>query len=356
MRLRVHMRTVSRLILILVFLSTLFPGWSTLSSLPIHAGTEQATPELFSSLSGNVTVHFIDVGQGDAIYVDTPGLDMLVDGGSRGEGDTVVAYLRSINVTRIDFVVATHPHADHIGGLIAVLTEYNETQIPAVIDSGLTYTSETYEDYVTAVGARNISVAMRGEDIDLGHGVEALILNPVPHEHEDTNDNSIVLWLQVYNVTFLLAGDSEVPSEESILMTGYGRNSTILKVGHHGSRTSTSLEYLDAVDPKVAVISVGEDNRYDHPHNETLDKLLAQGSLVYRTDYQSTIWITTDGDDYTIFTEESGGPLPPTSEPEPEPELEPETGSGIPGFTTLQVLLGGLVAYLVLNLTLKRNA
>ena len=343
-----------------------------------------------------MTVHFIDVGQGDAVYIDTPGLDMLVDGGSRGEGDTVVAYLRSLNVTRIDFVVATHPHADHIGGLIAVLTEYNETQIPVVIDSNLTATTATYEDYVTAVGARNISVAERGDTINLGQGVEALILNPSPHEHEDTNDNSVVLWLQVYNVTFLLAGDSEVPAEESLLAAGYGRNSTILKVGHHGSKTSTSSEYLDAVDPRVAVISVGEDNRYDHPHNETLDKLSTQGSLVYRTDYHGTLWVTTDGDDYTISTENES-PLPsptpeqtpspppeptptsspeptpttspepsptaspgpsPTSSPEPSPTPIPESESPfrIPGFTSFQILLGAIVALMVITVTSRRSA
>jgi beta-lactamase superfamily II metal-dependent hydrolase len=281
---------------------------------------------------------------------------MLVDGGSRGEGDKVVGYLQSLNVTTIDFVIATHPHADHIGGLITVLTTFNETQIPLVIDSGLTSTSATYEDYITAVGARNTSVAVRGEAIDLGQGVEALILNPSPHEHEDTNDNSIVLWLQVYNVVFLLAGDSEAPSEESILTTGYGRFSTVLKVGHHGSRTSTTVEYLDAVDPEVAVISVGEDNRYDHPHNETLNKLSAQGAQVYRTDYHGTIWITTDGGEYTVFTEEGGVPLPPTPEPEPEPDETPETPPGIPGFTSLQILLGALVAYFIVAQTLKRDS
>jgi competence protein ComEC len=230
-----------------------------------------------------VVVHFIDVGQGDAIFVDTPDQDMLVDGGSRGSGDVVADYLEALNVTRIDYVVATHPHADHIGGLITVLTVYNETQIPIVVDSGLEATSATYEDYVAAVGGRTVQIAVRGEIISLGNGVEATILNPTsPHETDDTNDVSVVLWLQVYDVTFLLTGDIEESAEMSILASGLGVASTVLKVGHHGSRTSTSTEYLDEVDPEIAVMSVGEGNRYDHPHPETLEKLALEEVAVYR--------------------------------------------------------------------------
>jgi beta-lactamase superfamily II metal-dependent hydrolase len=320
--------------------------------------TPPESPPLSLPLAGNVTVHFIDVGQGDAIFVDTPDLDMLVDGGSSGAGDIVVGYLQSLNVTRIDFVFATHPHADHIGGLITVFAEYNTTQTPVVVDSGLNTTTATYADYFSARELRSTQIAARGDNISLGNGVEVTILNPSsPHEFEDVNDNSVVLWLQIYNVTFLFAGDSEAPAETSILTAGYSLGSTVLKVGHHGSRTSTKTEYLDAVDPDIAVISVGEGNRYDHPHPETLDKLTLEGSVVYRTDLHGTVKVTTDGDDYTVLTEKGALPYPtPEPEPEPEPGPTPESPSGIPGFTPFQVLLGALVAYLVLTLTLKRNA
>jgi len=263
-------------------------------------------------------------------------------------------YLRSLNVTRIDFVVATHPHADHIGGLITILTEYNTTQIPVVVDSGTGATTATYDDYVSAVGMRSTRVAVRGDSISLGNGVEVTILNPSsPHEFEDANDNSVVLWVQVYNVTFLLAGDSEAPAEASIIAAGYGRNSTVLKVGHHGSRTSTSAGYLDAVGPEIAVISVGEGNRYDHPNPETLDKLTLEGSALYRTDLHGTVRVTTDGGDYTARA---------TPDPEPEPEPEPESEHGptpespprIPVFTPFQILLGTLVAVIILMS--RRNA
>jgi beta-lactamase superfamily II metal-dependent hydrolase len=301
-----------------------------------------------------MTVHFIDVGQGDAIFVDTPGLDMLVDGGSRGSGSIVTDYLESLDVVRIDFVVATHPHADHIGGLITVLTDYNAAQTPVVVVSGLEATSATYSDYVTAVGERTIQIAVRGDIISLGNGVEVTILNPSsPRESEESNDNSVVLWLQVYDVTFLLTGDSEAPAEASILAAGYGVGSTVLKVGHHGSRTSTSAEYLDAVDPEIAVMSVGEGNRYDHPHQETLDKLALESVAVYRTDLHGTVRVTTDGGDYTVLIER--GSPPPTPSPGPSPTPSPRPEPQIPGFTPLPILLGAIVALLILIAMSKRN-
>jgi beta-lactamase superfamily II metal-dependent hydrolase len=377
---------------------------------------EPTTPSIVALLPaplvGNVTVHFIDVGQGDSIFVDTPGLDMLVDGGSKGAGDTVMGYLRSLNVTRIDFVVATHPHADHIGGLIMVLNVFNTTQVPVVLDSGFNATTDTYAAYLSAVEPRSHQVAVRGDTISLGNGVEITILNPSsPHEFEDVNDNSVVLLLRVYNVTFLLTGDSERHAESSILAAGYGQGITVLKVGHHGSQTSTSTQFLAAFDPEVAVISVGEGNRYGHPRQETLDKLSVEGSVVYRTDYHGTVKITTDGDDYTVIPEnESPTPSPtpeptpeptptnppeptPTSSPEPTPTVSPRPSPSpepsptvspgpsptqspgpsptaspgpsptpspkpepqIPGFTPLQTLLGAVVAFLVLTAMSRRN-
>ena len=350
---RTSKRKAACLLMLLVLSSFTFLCVDGSASVSAVTGNVEQTPPL----AGNVTVHFIDVGQGDAIFVDTPGLDMLVDGGSRGAGDIVVGYLRSLNVTRIDFVVATHPHADHIGGLITVLTEYNTTQIPVVVDSGLGATTATYADYVSAVGVRSTRVAVRGDSIPLGNGVEVTILNPSsPHEFEDANGNSVVLWIQVYNVTFLLAGDSEAPAESSIIAAGYGRGSTVLKVGHHGSQTSTSTEYLDAIGPEIAVISVGEGNRYDHPHQETLDKLTLESIAVYRTDLHGTVKITTDGGDYTVLIEKGSPPPAPTASPgpSPTPSPKPEPPYQIPGFTPFQILLGTLVAVIILMS--KRNA
>ena len=256
-------------------------------------------------LTENVTVHFIDVGQGDSIFVDTPALDMLIDGGPRGAGPEVVNYLQILGITQIDYVVATHPHADHIGGLITVLEEYTSSEIPVIIDSGNDATTLTYQDYSTSIGSRTVQIATRGTKISLDNDVEVTIINPTsPLEFDDANDNSIVLSLQVSDVTFLFMGDSEDVAEASILDAGLGQSYDVLKVGHHGSRSSTSSPFLDVVDPEVAVISVGEGNQYDHPHQETVDKL-EEVSTIYRTDLHGSIEITTDGVAYDIQTQYS---------------------------------------------------
>ena len=262
-----------------------------------------STPSL-SPLTSNVTVYFIDVGQGDSIFIDTPNLDMLIDGGTRAAGNAVVEYLRGLGVTRIDYVVATHPDADHIGGLITVLTEYNATYTPTIIDSGYSKETDTYHDYFALASNRTVEYAVRGQVYVLSTYVNVTVLNPQnPLEFDDANNNSIVLKLQVFNVTFLFEGDCEAESEASIMKAGFNLTSIILKVGHHGSRTATSSAYLEAINPKVAVISVGLGNRYGHPDQETLGKLADMGVIVYRTDLNGNIVITTNGIDYYITTE-----------------------------------------------------
>lgn len=273
-----------------------------------YSTTFSPEPELIPPppfpLSGNVTVHFIDVGQGDSIFIDTPDLDMLIDGGTKGAGTTVVQYLQALQVTWIDFVVATHPDSDHIGGLITVLTEYNVTCAPTVVDSSFTKDTNTYRDYIALAQQRTVEYASRGQVLVLDTYVNVTVLNPTsPLEFHDANENSIVLKMQVLNVTFLFTGDSEAESEASILNAGLNVTSIILKVGHHGSETSTSPAYLEAVNPEVALISVGEGNRYDHPHQVTLDKLVGKGVIVYRTDLHGNFIVTTDGIDYSVRTE-----------------------------------------------------
>ena len=325
---------------------------SSTSSFEIVTSAQTPNPPL-TQPTENVTVHFINVGQGDAIFVDTPTLDMLVDGGSRAAGETVVDYLQELDVTRIDIVVVTHPHADHIGGLITVLTEYSTSQIPLVIDSGYEATTVTYRDYITSVGQRTFQTAARGDGFTLDESVYVTILNPTsPVEFDDANDNSVVLLLQVYNVTFLFTGDSEAISEASILAAGFDQRYTVLKVGHHGSRTSTSPAYLEAIDPDLAVMSVGEGNRYDHPHQETLDKLAAEGLTVYRTDLHGTVEITTDGVDYSVRTEELG---PPETTSESEPELESESEPAIPGFNSYHIAAGIILALAIMQMMSERN-
>ena len=244
-------------------------------------------------------VHFIDVGQGDSILVDLGDTEVLIDGGDKSPG--VVSYLGDYVDGPLEVMVATHPHADHIGGLIAVLDAFEVEQIWL---NGDTSTSQTYQDFMSRVSAEGASVyeAERGNSIEAGV-LSFLILHPVKPLVDDTNNNSIVLRLSYGNVDFLFTGDAEREAEASILESGLIVQADILKVGHHCSRTSSSAQFLDAVKPQVSIYMAGTDNRYGHPHQETLDALAQIGAEIYGTDNSGTIVITTDGEAFTTQTE-----------------------------------------------------
>jgi competence protein ComEC len=175
--------------------------------------------------------------------------------------------------------------------------------VPTVYDSGFKAATKAYNEYIALARKRNFITAERGQTIKLDSISWITILNPPqPPPFDDPNNNSIVVKLQVNSISFLFTGDAEETAERSILNARLDVESTILKVGHHGSRTATSPDFLRAVNPEVAVISVGKDNNYGHPHQETLDKLAAEGVKVYRTDVNGTITISTDGENYVIIT------------------------------------------------------
>ncbi|GAA5262116.1 ComEC/Rec2 family competence protein [Methanocalculus sp. MC3] len=245
--------------------------------------------------------HFIDVGQGDAILIQYNGKNMLIDAGDRGYGSTVVSYLREQSVSRLDYIVATHPHADHIGGMTDVLDAF---PVGRFIDSGNPHTSQTYENMLLAIDEKNIpfSVAERGQTINLDSALSIQILNPGPQLTGDLNEDSVVLKMEYGQVAFLLTGDAGI-STENLMMQHYDLESEILKVGHHGSRYSSGATFLAAVSPEVSIIMVGEGNRYGHPTDEVLDRLRVIGSQVYRTDHHGTIVIATNGVKYTVTSE-----------------------------------------------------
>ncbi len=247
--------------------------------------------------SGFVEVHFIDVGQGDSIYIKTPTQDILIDAGERG--DTVVEYLNNQNVEELELVIGTHPHSDHIGGLINV---FEEIPVIEVMDPGIVHTSKTFEDYLTLIDEKNIifTVGRAGTKRTYEDGAILEILSPTNPSDEDLNDASIVAKLTFGDVSFLLTGDAEKPSENDMLQSGYKLKSTILKAGHHGSTTSTSDSFLDAISPEAVVIMCGEGNSYGHPHQETLKKLEDADIAVYRTDMLGSIVVETNGIDYDI--------------------------------------------------------
>ena len=244
-------------------------------------------------------VHFVDVGQGDAIYVVTPGKNVLIDGGRRNSG--IVDYLKDLEVESIDIVIGTHPHADHIAGLIDVFHTFDVTE---VIDPDVHYSTVTHRDYKTTIDSKEITftAGRSGMEWQLSEGAVMQIVNPSQPSTRHINDASIVARIVFGDVAVLLTGDAEERAEREMLARREPLRSQILKVGHHGSITSTTVDFLEQVKPEVAVIMVGEGNRYAHPNEEILHNLEAAGAEIYRTDTHGSIVIKTNGVRYVIHT------------------------------------------------------
>lgn len=252
-------------------------------------------------------VTFLDVGQGDATVIETPsGRVVVVDGGGIPQTDeregsdpgsrVVVPFLRSRGISTIDLLVATHPDDDHVQGLVAV-TE--RLQVRAALDSGLPASVGPCARLRAAWKVRGIRThtARRGQSFDLGGGVWLDVLHPAePLLHgtrSDDNNNAIVLRLRYGQVRVLLTADAEQDAEQSLLRSGQDLRAQVLKVGHHGSRGSSSAAFLAAVHPEQAVLSCGRNNRFGHPHRETLERL--RGVTLWRTDQQGAVRLETEG-------------------------------------------------------------
>ena len=284
--------------------------------------TEAVKTEKIPVTAGHeMQVHFIDVGQGDSILIESPsGKTMLIDGGVKGAGQQIVSYLKELGINKLDIVVATHPDADHIGGFIPVL---DNMTIEQFYDSGKVHTSQTFEEMLTRIDEKNIPyhVPKIGDDIEFDKDVNVKVLN-ANDQATDNNDASIVLKMTYGNVSFLLTGDAGVALEKEMLR--YDVKATVLKAGHHGSNTSSSEEFIQAVKPEVTILSYGEDNKYGHPHAEIVDRLQAIGSKIYATADLGTITVSTDGVNYTVngketFSVETGNIL---SKEEPTTAIE----------------------------------
>lgn len=249
--------------------------------------------------AGNLTVHFIDVGQGDSMLVRTGDKNMLIDGGRRDAGPKLSSYLKSQGVTTIDVLVSTHPHADHIGGLLTILKEY---PVKRVVDSGTVHPSQTYESYLKLIDQLDIpyTVGEAGQTIGLSPGVNVEVLAPPASKNKGgINENSIVLKVTHGNVTFLLMGDAGITEEMYLMSSGYDLKSDVYKVPHHGSRHSANVSFIYRVMPEVSVIEVGP-NKYGHPAPKTLAILKDAGSVIYSTDLNGNVVVTSDGRSFTV--------------------------------------------------------
>lgn len=257
--------------------------------------------------NNNLIVHFIDVGQGDSELIQFNNTNILIDGGEEDMGARVEAYLKDHDVSSLDIVVATHPHSDHVGGLITIL---NDFPVKRVLDSGQTQTTPTYETFLNLVDQKNIpyKTPKKGQTIDFDPDLKIEVLNPPSNPFtDDLNQDSIVLKVTYNKVSFLLMGDAGFEAENSIFAAGYDLKSDVLKVAHHGSSSASSQTFLNKVKPAISIIEVGAGNDYGHPTQETLNALQKIGSKIYRTDLDGNIVITTDGQTYSVVTEKQSG-------------------------------------------------
>ncbi len=237
-------------------------------------------------------VLFLDVGQADSALVFCEGETMLIDGGNAADSNLVYAVLERYDVERLDYIICTHAHEDHVGGLSGALEYCAADTVYCPVTEYDSRAFRNFAERITACGA-TITVPTAGEQFRLGSAVAEILACDA--DAEDTNNSSIVLRLTYGETSFLFTGDAEKPVEEWLLEQGTELSATVLKVGHHGSVTSTSEAFLRAVNPEYAVISCGKDNSYGHPHRETLLLLEEYGISVYRTDELGDILCTSDG-------------------------------------------------------------
>ena len=303
-------KKVSRLLGILLVMLVAFSGYVAQSQ---ERNDKSYAPVATQTEPGKLTVKMLDVGQGDAILIETGDQTVLVDTSDIDEQDKLKAQLRQAGVKRLDKVILTHPHADHIGGMDVVLADY---EVGEVYDNGMPSTSKIYLRYMKELKKQGIKRhgLKTGDVLDLGGGVLFKVLAPSEelvakgtqrgYKH-DPNNESVVGQLIYGDFRMMFTGDAEAEEEKAILaaLGPDSLQSQVLKAGHHGSKTSSSKEWLRAVSPQVALISCGAGNDYGHPHKAALKRYSALQMQVYETDRVGTIILTSDGQDYDIRVE-----------------------------------------------------
>lgn len=239
-------------------------------------------------------IHYIDVGQGDSALVQTNNKNLLIDAGTPDSSESLINYLKNLGIKNIDFVVATHPHADHIGGMQSILKEFNVSYFCA---PKVTENTDIFKNMIKALKENNISINILSysHPIDLGENTKVEIYSPSNNEYDNINNYSSLLKISYGKTSFLFTGDAEAEIEMEVLKLNKDLKSDVLKVGHHGSITSTTDSFLKEVSPKIAIISSGLDNSYGHPSSQILKKLSDNKSEIFRTDEDGTIILTSDG-------------------------------------------------------------
>lgn len=251
--------------------------------------------------SADLTIHFLDVGQGDAAIILCDGESMIIDGGPSDASSFIYSYIRNtLELDFVDYVIATHPHEDHVGGIAAVL---NAVPVDLILSPVLEWNTNVFDAVVRYADLQGAPMVLpdTGDVLHLG-GATVTILHCWP-EAWSTNDMSICLRIDYGETSFIFTGDAEYMAEYMMMDSGLPLSADVLKVGHHGSATSSTMEFLRAVDPTYAVISCGKGNSYGHPHESTLEALKSLDAQLYRTDLQGTIICVSDGKTISFSTE-----------------------------------------------------
>lgn len=250
---------------------------------------------LYDFPSNNMLIHYIDVGQGDCILVQVNNKNLLIDSGPSSSKNKLMKYLKKFNISKLDYVIATHPHEDHIGNMSTIINSFNVVNFyaPKVYDN-----SNAFENMIYSLKKKNLKISSIKRDtdsIDLGDNIDISVFSPINDFYDNLNNYSPVFKIQYGKTSFLFTGDAEKEVEQDILNHHDDLSSDVIKIGHHGSSTSTSSNFLKAVNPSSAIISVGENNMYNHPNKDTLNLLIKNKLSIYRTDFNKNILLVSDG-------------------------------------------------------------
>ncbi len=294
-------KTLTYLVLVVLLVTTLLEG---MGYKPLE-WLRSKFSGVYETFDEDLTVHFIDVGQGDCIFISAGDKNMLIDCGEASEADAVISYLNKRGVKRLDYVVGTHTHSDHMGGMGDIIREYDvgEVIMPHMSDADIPDT-RYFENYLDACSEKGmyITEAEVGRVITLGDA-SAEIIAPVSADYSNTNNYSIGIILTHGMNDFLFTGDAEKLAEDEMLATGKLDHVRVYKVGHHGSDTSSSSDFIDAISPEYAIIMCGAGNSYGHPHDKIVKRLSKYTKEIYRTDLCGTVVCESNGVNLRIRTE-----------------------------------------------------
>ncbi|MDD3303429.1 MAG: ComEC/Rec2 family competence protein [Clostridia bacterium] len=288
---------VSLIIVVLIGIGIVFSGKMIVDKSSEVVNANDLENEIGTTLDENgdiLEIHYIDVGQGDATLIVQGEHAMLIDAGTNDSYLTLEKYLKEQGISKFDYIIGTHPHEDHIGGMDKIIKSFDEDKI---LFPKITSTTKTFENFVNAVKSKNkkLTTPVVHDKYALGNA-SFEILAPNSEKYEGLNNYSIVIRITFENTNYIFTGDAEKESEDEIIKNNSDISADVLKVGHHGSKTSSSAKFLTAVNPKYAIISLGKNNSYGHPHKQVMDRLSVANIPVYRTDEKGTIVLKSDGD------------------------------------------------------------